>query len=318
MELLRFSLIRLASAIGLLALVATITFFATQGLPGDTARIILGQNASPEQVQALRDYLGLDTSIWHQYITWIQGIVHLDFGSSYVEQRPVSEVLLPKLLATVFVAGIGGLLGLVLAVLAAARCAIKPGGWTDRLALRFTVLITAVPDFVLGILLIIVFATGILHLLPATSLVDLDQPLVPQWRLLVLPSIALALLVMPHTFYMLRATLLKEMSSEYANYARLNGLSEPRILVSHALPNAIAPAAQVMALGLAYLVGGVVGIEAVFALPGAGSGLVAAVNARDLSVVQAITIFATLAYLVLTFVADLIGVVTTPRVRKTA
>ncbi|MCB1447852.1 MAG: ABC transporter permease [Rhizobiaceae bacterium] len=315
MGLIEFVLRRLLVSIVFLFVIATIVFFSTQGLPGDTARAILGQNASPEQVLALQQRLGLDKSVFEQYWHWLSNLMHLELGTSYTNGLPISGLLGEKFLASVAVAAAGGALGLALAISVALYSAIHRGSLLDQAAQKFGVLISAIPDFVLAILLILLFATSGFRILPATALIDPEETLLSQWKLILLPAVSLGLIMTPHTMYMLRATILEEMDSEYAAYARLNGMGEWRILLCHALPNAIAPAAQVMALGLAYLVGGVVSVEIVFGFPGLGSTLVEAVRTRDLAMVQAVTLFSTASFLLFTFIADLIGVVSNPKVR---
>lgn len=318
MRLVRFAVGRLLVSVVFLLVIATIVFFSTQGLPGDTARAILGQNASPEQVLALQQRLGLDRSVLEQYWHWLTGIVHLDLGTSYTNGLPISDLLGETFFASMTVAAAGGVLGLALAISVALYSGVYRGSLVDVVAQKFGVLISAIPDFVLAILLILLFATSGLRILPATALIDPDETLLSQWKLMLLPAVSLGLIMTPHTMYMLRATILEEMDSEYAAYARLNGMGEWRILLCHALPNAIAPAAQVMALGLAYLVGGVVSVEIVFGFPGLGSTLVEAVRTRDLAMVQAVTLFSTASFLLFTFLADFIGVISNPKVRANA
>lgn len=318
MGLIEFAFRRLLASIVFLFVIATIVFFSTQGLPGDTARAILGQNASPEQVIALQQKLGLDKSVFEQYWQWLSNLLHLELGTSYTNGLPIADLLGEKFMASLAVAAAGGALGLALAISIAFYSAIHRGSFLDQAAQKFGVLISAIPDFVLAILLILLFATSGFRILPATALIDPEETLLLQWRLMLLPAVSLGLVMTPHTMYMLRATVLEEMDSEYAAYARLNGMGEWRILLCHALPNAIAPAAQVMALGLAYLVGGVVSVEIVFGFPGLGSTLVEAVRTRDLAMVQAVTLFSTASFLLFTFIADLVGVLSNPKARAGA
>lgn len=318
MGLIEFALRRLFSAFVFLIVIATIVFFSTQGLPGDTARAILGQNASTEQVLALQHRLGLDQSVLEQYWHWLSNLLHLDFGTSYTNGLPIADLLGEKFTASLAVAAAGGALGLALAISIALYSAIHRGSFLDQAAQKFGVLLSAIPDFVLAIILILLFATSGFRILPATALIDPEEMLLSQWRLMLLPAISLGLIMTPHTMYMLRATVLEEMDSEYASYARLNGIGEWRILLCHALPNAIAPASQVMALGLAYVVGGVVSVEIVFGFPGLGSTLIEAVRTRDLAMVQALTLFSTASFLLFTFIADLVGVLSDPKARASA
>lgn len=310
MRISEFILRRTVSAVFFLAVISTVVFFATQGLPGDTARAILGQNASPEQVLELQKRLGLDRSVIEQYLGWVSNVAKGDLGTSYTNGLPLSQLLAQKLTASLVAAAIGAILGLGLAFTLAITSVLRRGGRFDRTVQRFGVLLSAIPDFVIGILLILAFATSGFRILPATSLLDPEISALAQWDLIILPAVALGLILTPHTMYMMRAALLQEMDSEYAAYARLNGMSELRILIFQTLPNAIAPTAQVIALGLAYLVGGVVSVEIVFGFPGMGSTLVEAVRTRDLATVQAVTLFATASFLIFAFLADLVGVIT--------
>jgi peptide/nickel transport system permease protein len=311
----RLILFRCLYAVIILWIVTLLVFFATQGLPGDTARAILGQNATPEQVQLLRQQLGLNRSVAVQYVSWIGGVVTGNLGTSLANRQPVSTYLGPRVRNTLALMLVACLLSIPLALLVGIACAVRRGGILDRLVSGVGLVMTAIPPFVTGLVLIIVFATSVVHLLPPVSLIDPAKSIWSQFSLVLLPAVSLGVGVFPYVAYMIRGAMIEALDSPYVTQARLNGIPEWRVVLQHGLPNVVAPTAQVVALQIGYLAGGAVAVETVFSYPGIGSSLFSAIQYRDLPVAQILTVSIAGVYVLATLAADVLAVLVNPRVR---
>ncbi|HEY1687680.1 MAG TPA: ABC transporter permease [Solirubrobacteraceae bacterium] len=306
---------RLAWGVFTLVLVAVIVFLATQALPGDAASAILGSSATPQRLAALRAQLHLDEPVLGQFWHWFSGLVQGHFGTSLAARRPVSDVLGTRMLNTLTLVVVSAVVGLPLALWLGVRSAVKRDRVFDHVVSVGTLTLAALPEFVVGIALILLLATQVLHLLPAVSLL---QPGVPAWeqpKALVLPAATLVLAVVPYVARIVRGSMIDVLEEEYVQMARLKGLSERVVVLRYALPNAIAPAIQACALSLAYMTGGVVVVEYVFQYNGIGAALVEAVDNRDVPVVQAIVLLIGAVYVLLNILADVATVLVTPKLR---
>jgi peptide/nickel transport system permease protein len=299
----------------ILWIVTLLVFFATQGLPGDTARAILGQNATDEQVQMIREQLGLNRSIPVQYVSWLGGVLKGNLGKSLANKQPVSTYLRPRVLNTLTLMLMAVIFSMPLALLTGIVCAVRVRGLLDRLVSGVGLVMTATPPFVVGLALVLLLATSVLHWLPPVSLIDSTRTAWSQLRLVVLPAITLAIGVFPYVTYMIRGAMIEVLDSPYVNQARLNGIPEWRVVLRHGLPNVVAPTAQVVALQVGYLAGGDVAVETVYSYPGIGTGLFSAIQYRDLPVAQILTVSIAGVYIAATLAADIIAVLVTPRVR---
>ena len=308
---------RVLLGIAALLLVSFLVFLLTQALPGDIARQILGQNATEAQIEALRARLGVDQPFIVQYLTWLTGVLRLDFGTSLASGTAVSELLHVRAANTATVVGIALVivipLAIALGVLAAGRSRVLEHGISGTM---FTIL--ALPEFVVGIVLIALLAGPVLQLFPPTSILDPRVPAIEQPEMLVLPVITMVLIATPHLTETVKALVRDELGSEHVLWTRLNGVPERRIMARGVLPNIAAPTSQVVATTVNFLLGGTVAVETVFGFPGIGSALVAAVANRDIIVVQAIAIGIATFLVIAFFLADLIGVLTTPKLRTGA
>jgi len=307
---------RVLTGAAMLVTVSILVFTATQALPGDIARTILGQSATAEQLARLRAELGLDLPAWQQYLRWAGGLLSGDLGTSLASGTPVAELLRVRAAnsLTVVVAAlvITLPLGLLLGLLAARRA-----GSALDLGISGTVqAILSLPEFVVGIVLVVLFGGGLLRLLPPTSPLDPRQPAWTQPQLLVLPVATMVLIALPHLTEATKTLLREELSGDYVRWARLSGLGDARLLTHYALPNTWGPVAQVGGVTVNYLLGGVVAVETVFAFPGIGSELVSAVGSRDIVVVQVIAMGIATILLVTFLLADLVGLLTNPRLRR--
>ncbi len=312
--LLWFVLRRLAAGAALLLAVSVLVFAGTQILPGDAANAILGRYATPEGLTALRQQLDLDKPLPQRYATWIGELARGDLGDSVTARRPVTELISERLRNTMVLALVTVVLMLPLAIALGVWTGIRAGRPIDHALSAVSLALISVPEFVTAALLALWIGV-VLGLLPAVSLVPpgtspLDHP-----EILVLPVVTLLVVVLGYSIRMLRASVADVMSSEYVEMARLNGLPERRVVLRHALPNALAPTVQVIALTILYFAGGVVTVEWVFAYPGIGDLTLRAVGARDLPLVQGIAMVVTTFYIAIITVADLLVILLIPKLR---
>jgi peptide/nickel transport system permease protein len=314
--LLKLILIRIGLGVLTLLLVSVVVFAATQALPGDTAKAILGREAAEKaRYEALRKQLGLDKPLIQQYTNWLGGVVTGDLGNSLVGDQPVTQLLGRRVLNTFILVFIAALISVPVSLLLGSFTALRRDTKFDVGVTIGSLSLAALPEFVIGIFLILLFATQVFNVMPAVSRVDPGVPISQQLELFVLPALTLTLAVAPYITRILRASTIEVLESEYVMMARLKGLPERIVLNRHALPNALAPALQVTALNLAWLAGGVVVVEYLFVFPGIGSALVDAVANRDMPVVQAICLIIAGVYVVANLTADILTILVSPRLR---
>jgi peptide/nickel transport system permease protein len=305
------------SLIGILTLVlvSILVFAATQTLPGNAASAVLLNTATPQRLHALEVQLGLNRPAVDQYWTWLTGVLHGNFGKSLANGQPVGTLIGGRILnslALVVLAGaIGTLIGVGLGVLAAAR----RDSVFDHVLSVTSLAVTALPEFVVAVVLIIFFAAVVVHWFPAVSVF---VPGTAPWsnpKELVLPVATLVIVVVPYVFRMMRASMIDALESDYVQMARLKGVPKWRVLLFHALPNAIAPTIQVIGLTFLYLAGGVVVVEYMFNYPGLGQALVSAVSDRDIPQIQAIVLVLAAFYIAVNILTDVIALAVSPRRR---
>lgn len=306
---------RLAVGLATLLVVSLIVFLLTQALPGDVARMVLGPNATDAQVDALRDSLGLDRPILVQYLDWLARMVRFDLGTSLTSGMPVADLLRARAANSLTVVGIAVLITIPLSFALGALAARRAGSLADHLISGAAQLILSLPEFVVAVALIAIFATGALGWFPPTSILDPRVPAIAQPSLIVLPVVTMVLIASPHLIESVKTVTREELGSEHVRWARLSGVTENRLLTRYALRNVLAPSLQVSATTIGFLVGGVVAVETAFSFPGIGSALVTAVGSRDVIVVQAITMSITAILVVAFIVADVVGTLLTPRLR---
>jgi peptide/nickel transport system permease protein len=305
---------RLLLGILVLFLVSVVVFIATQAL-GDPARAILGRDATPERLAALKAELNLEDSLVGQYVSWMGGLLHWSLGNSLASQQPVSELLGPKLVNSSVLVLLAAVVSIPLSIAVGSWAALRREKTFDNVTSNLMLVLAALPEFVVAVGLVILFSTSVFHWLPAISPVP---PGSRPWEFpdeLFLPVAALVIAVAPYVARIMRASMIEVLESDYVEMARLKGLPERTVLVRHALPNAIGPVFQVIAISLAYLAGGVVVIEYVFNYPGIGSALQDAVVNHDLPVVQALAMLIAAVYVVLNLLADVATILVTPRLR---
>jgi len=315
--LLKLILIRLGLGVLTLLMVSIVVFAATQLLPGDPAQAILGkESADKARYEALRRELNLDQPLYAQYFGWLGGVATGDLGTSLVQQDvPVTELLADRLLNSATLVLLAALLSIPLAILIGSLSAVWRDSRFDTSTNLVNLMLAALPEFVTGIVLVLLFATAVFNWLPAVSRIDPQIPLRDQLDLFILPAITLCLAVIPYISRMLRASTIEVLESEYVMMARLKGLSGNVVLWRHALPNAIVPTLQVIALNLAWLAGGIVTVEYLFGFPGIGQALVDAVANRDIPMVQALCLLIAAVYVILNLIADVLTILISPRLR---
>ncbi len=310
-----FVIRRLLLGLVTLFVASLVIFAATQALPGDAARSILGRSATPDALAELRRQLGLDESILKQYWDWITGILSGDLGTSLANSLPVTEVLGEPLLYSAFLMFLSAAISVPLGIVLGAASARRRDSAFDQVTSTVTLGLAALPEFVVAITFVVLFSTTVFHVLPG---VVVAEPGVGPWHYpkeLILPVAVLVIAVVPYTARIMRASTVEILESDYVEMARLKGMPERLVLWRHAVPNALAPTFQVTALNLAYLAGGIVVVEAVFNYPGIGDLLVDSVHARDMPMVQAIALLIAALYVVLNLLADLATILVSPRLR---
>ena len=290
-----------------------LVFVSTLAL-GDPAEAILGRSATVEATAQLRDELGLDRPLVAQYLTWVSGAVRGDLGNSLSTGNSVEEYLGGRVMNTFALALVALIIMVPLGVAVGVYSGVRRDGFLDQLVSWSSLGAISIPEFVVGTLLALVFGVK-LGLLPPVSLLEPGVSPFSQPELLVLPVATLTLVGLAYLSRMVRAGVIEAMESEYVQMARLNGLSERRVIWSHALPNALATTVLVIAATVQWLVAGAVITETVFAYPGFGLATLAAVHQRDLPVVQAATLLVAAIYILVNIVADLIVILLIPKLR---
>jgi peptide/nickel transport system permease protein len=303
--------------LGLLVLfiVSIVVFAATQAL-GDPARAILGRDATPESLKALRLQLHLDRSVVSQYTSWLTGLLQGDAGTSFASTAPVSSLINERILNSAFLVFLAGIVSIPLAIAIGAYAALRRDKPFDSVSSLITLLLAAMPEFVIGLWLVVIFATTVFPgTLPSITQVEPGARPWGDMKAMILPTATLVLAVTPYVARIVRASMIEVLESDYVEMARLKGLSERTVLLRHALPNALGPTFQVIAINLAYLAGGVIVVEYIFNYPGIGGALRDAVNNHDIPVVQALAMLIAAVYVVLNLLADIATILVTPRLR---
>lgn len=314
--LVAYALRRTAIAVLLVLLVSLLVFAATLVLPGNAADQILGRSASAAQKARLTRQLGLDRPVTTQYLSWIGNILRGNFGRSLASGDTVTSFISSRLTNSLVLA-LGALIVIVpVSVVLGTLAGVKRGTFVDHTVSGVSLALIALPEFVSGTILALVLGIS-LALLPPTSIIPSGAGPLSDVRILVLPILTLGIAGSAYIIRMLRAGVAETMASDYVQAARLNGIPERRIISHHALRNALAPTVQVVALTVQWLVGGIVVTETVFSYPGLGQGLVQAVTARDIPVVQGVTLLLAAAYILINLLADVLVILLVPKLRTT-
>ncbi|MBB3082036.1 ABC transporter permease [Geodermatophilus sabuli] len=312
---LRLVVKRLLMAIPIMLGVTVLTFWVLSLIPGNAAQQLLGPEATPEDIALLEQQLGLDKPGVVRYFDWLQGAVTGDLGNSLVSRQPVSEILSARLPVTAELVFLAFVVSLVLAVPVALLAAHKPGGVMDRISMMISTLGLSVANYVLALLLVLVFAVS-LGWLPAIGYTPLEDGLWANLRGMILPSAAIGFPLFCYYTRFLRGDLVDQMQQEeYVTTARAKGVGSWAVLIKHAFRNSSFGLITIVGLNLGALIGGTVIIEQIFALPGIGQMLLQAINTRDFVVVQAAVVIFALVAVVANLVVDLLYAVLDPRIR---
>ncbi|HEV2677158.1 MAG TPA: ABC transporter permease [Aliidongia sp.] len=305
---------RLAIAIITLLIVSFAVFFATSLLPGDTATILLGQAATPEAVAGLREAMHLNDPAILRFLRWILGLFQGDLGTSYANKMPVAALVGGRFVNTLKLAGITTLVSLPLALTLGITAAMLRGTLYDRIVTVLSIGVISIPEFMVATTAVLLFAVY-LRWLPALSLANNVHSFADAVRIYAMPVITLTFVVSAQMIRMTRAAVIETLDTAYVEMARLKGASRGRLVLKHALPNALGPIVNAVALSLSYLIGGVIIVETIFNYPGIAKLMVDAVATRDLPLIQSCAMIFCLGYLILITAADIVAIVSNPRLR---
>lgn len=305
---------RLAVAIVILAVISVAVFTATEFLPGDVAQVVLGQSATPEAVAGLRAAMHLDQPAYLRYFIWLHGLLTGNPGRSLVNDVPVATLISDRVSNSLLLAAVTSAFCVPVALTLGITSAMWRNGIYDRLVSLLTLSAVAVPEFFIATLAVVVFAVH-LHWLPALSTSPSIDSVGRFFRVFTLPVLSLSCVVIAQMVRMTRSAVIDALRQPYVEMAVLKGAGPARVVLLHALPNAVGPIANSMALSLSYLLGGVIVVEKIFGYPGLAQLLVDAVSTRDMPLVQAVAMMFCAGYLILVTIADVAGIVSNPKLR---
>lgn len=305
---------RLALGMLLLLAASVLIFVGTQILPGDVAQSILGQSATPQSLANLRAELGLNDPAWQRYFSWLFKAMQGDLGVALSNGRDIASAMGSRLGNTLFLAVCAAVIAVPLSILLGLIAVRYQGRWPDRVISTVTLATVSVPEFLLGYIAMF-FLSVQFRVFPSLAAINDGMSFFQKLNSIALPVLVLVLVVLGHMMRMTRAAILNVMQSAYVETAELKGLRKFTIIARHAFPNAIAPVINVVMLNLAYLVVGVVVVEVVFVYPGMGQYLVDHVSKRDVPVVQACGLVFAAVYIGMNLVADVVSILSNPRLR---
>jgi peptide/nickel transport system permease protein len=306
---------RLGTALITLLVVAFTIFFATELLPGDVAEILLGQSATPEAVAGLRTAMHLDDPAILRFGRWLLGLLSGDLGMSYSSNMPVAQLIGGRLANTLKLAAVTSLVSVPIALALGITTAVLRGSLYDRIVTTLVVGLISIPEFMVATSAVLVFAVY-LKWLPALAFANEVHSFGELLRVFAMPVITLAFVISAQMIRMTRAAVIETLKAPYVEMALLKGASRSRMVLRHALPNALGPVVNAVALSLSYLLGGVIIVETIFNYPGIAKLMVDAVATRDLPLIQTCAMIFCIGYLTLITTADLIAIAANPRLRR--
>ncbi|MCS5493833.1 ABC transporter permease [Curtobacterium flaccumfaciens] len=305
---------RVGIAVLTVVLASLFVFLAVQALPGDVAQQLLGQNATPDAVKQLRETLGLDQNVWLRYLQWLGGAVHGDFGTSLVSGEPVAPTLFTAFRNSMLIAVPAMLVGVTVSLTLGVVAGVRRGRPSDKVISIVSLVVMSVPEFMVATVLVLLFAIG-LPVFPAVVLRGSDATVAELLPTIWLPIIVLTLAMAAYIVRTARSSTIDVMASEFVTTAELKGLTMRRVVWKHAVPSALLPTLNVVALNVAWLLGGVVVVENVFNYPGMGKLMLESVFNRDLPTIEAIALLSALIYVVCNLAADLVALALDPKLR---
>jgi peptide/nickel transport system permease protein len=302
---------------GLLSIfiISILIFLGVEALPGDTATAILGQDATPETIEALRHDLNLDLPMFERYINWLSGFLTGNLGNSLAGKRPISQFIGWRLENTFFLATMAALFAVPLSLGLGIAQALYRNSWFDRATSIVSLSAISFPEFFIAYILILLFSIN-LEWFPPISAVMGNTPFWDKVYFSILPCLTLNFVISAHIMRMTRAATINVLNTAYIEMAQLKGVYRARIIVVHALPNALSPIINIIILNLAYLIVGVVIVEVIFVYPGIGQLMVDSVSKRDLPVIQACGMIFAATYIFLNMMADILSILFNPKLRS--
>jgi peptide/nickel transport system permease protein len=305
---------RIVIAVLSIMVIASLVFGMTTALPGSAAEIVLGTSQTEEAVDELEEEMGLDRPLHERYVDFMVGTFTLNWGDSLVSNEPVKDRIVPRLQRTLELSIFAMLMTIVTAIPLGIVTASRRGSALDNVVTSVSYLGISMPDFVSGSLLLLVFTTGTLDILPNGGYVPFNEGVVPWMTHLILPAIALNVIVFSYVLRQTRSSMIQTLESKYIRTARLRGAPETRVLFKHALRNGLLPTVTVLALNFGWMMGSVVIVEEIFTYPGLGELIVQAISQRDLPVIQAAIMVPTITFILSNLAADIIYTLLDPRI----
>ncbi|GMO39381.1 ABC transporter permease [Bradyrhizobium sp. TM233] len=312
--MLNFVVRRLLAMLPVLLAVSLLTFLIASLLPGDLALVILGDQATPENVAALRRDMGLDQPLWWRYLSWLGHVLQGDLGRSFRTGQSVLQAVAERIPVSLELMLMAEFIGLLIGVPVAIACAARAGGAFDRFMTGSAFAMLSMPSFLMAILLIYLFAVE-LHWLPATGYVPFTEEPLSNLRFFVLPALTLALAEWPGIMRVLRSDMIATLQEDYIALAKAKGLKPARILFVHALKPSSLTLVTVTGINIGRLLGGTLIVESIFALPGIGRLLVGAIYTRDLVILQGVVLLVACGFVIVNFIVDMLYAVLDPRIR---
>ena len=306
---------RLLAALLTLFITTIVVFAMVRFIPGDPIATLLGREYEPKVAESLRNLYGLDQPVYQQYLTWLNALVHGDFGYSLLTRASVSEILVQRIPRTLYLLSGGVIIGLVIAIPIGILGAFHRGKLADTLLMSFTTALMSVPQFWLGILLIVVFAVS-LGLLPGAGYVSFSDDAIGSIRSMALPWLTIGFAMAAFIARVLRSSLLDALGQDYIRTAQAHGLTNRQVVLKHALRrNAAIPTVTVVGLQIGYLLGGSIVVEQVFAFPGMGRVMISSIIQRDYPLIQAAVLFFATGFVIVNLLTDLSYGFLDPRAR---
>ena len=314
MGLKRYVAKRVAHAAVVVYIVATVVFFAVRAIPGDPARVLLGGDANADAIAALREDMGLNQPLYVQYFRWLWDIVRGDFGRSVFNDQPVLDMLLGVAEPTASIAALGMVIAILIALPAGIVSSVKRYQWEDYAATAVSFVGISMPGFWIGIVLLLVFSAR-LGLVPAFGYVSISEGIVPWFKHVILPAIAVGLPYGGILMRMTRSSMMDVLNEDYMRTARAKGLSNRLVLFKHGLQNALIPIITIAGILLGVLLGGVVAVEVVFGIQGLGRLLIASIERRDFPVIQGAVIIISFIFVAMNLLVDILYTSINPRIK---
>ena len=311
----RFLTVRLSLIVVTLLVVSMAIFTITEILPGDVATMMFRQNATEQNLKKVREDLGLDRPAHVRYLSWIGGAVRGDLGDSYFQKRPIVDIARSRLGNSVVLAVFAFLVGVPMAVAAGIWAGVRPDTLGDRIVSVTGLVGISLPEFVTGVLFIILFSS-MLGLFPSTSIVLPGTNPLTRPQILVLPTLTLMGVLFAYVMRMTRANVIEVMQTHYVRTAILKGLSMRRVIFRHVVPNAMLPTVTIIAQNFGFMLGGLIIVESVFAYPGLGLLVLSSIQTRDVPLLQALALLIAATYAISNLVADLSYAALDPRIRR--